>query len=120
MALVDASGANVVWEMAEAGAKSFARGIDSGVPDETFESISRNKVVLKGPLETPIGHGGKSANVTLRKTFETFANIRPTRELPGIITPFSGRGIDLVIVRENVEDLYAGIEHMQTPMSPNV
>jgi len=115
MALVDASGATIAWEMAEAGAKSFARGIDSGVPDETFESISRNKVVLKGPLETPIGHSGKSANVTLRKTFETFANIRPTRELPGIITPFSGRGIDLVIVRENVEDLYAGIEHMQTP-----
>jgi len=115
MALVDASGAHIAWEMAEAGAKSFGRGIDSGVPGETFESISRNTVVFKGPLETPIGHGGKSANVTLRKTFETFANIRPTRELPGIITPFSGRGIDLVIVRENVEDLYAGIEHMQTP-----
>ena len=115
MALVDASGASVAWELAEAGAESFARGIDSGVPEETLDSISRTQVVLKGPLETPIGHGGKSANVTLRKTFETFANIRPTRELPGIITPFSGRGIDLVIVRENVEDLYAGIEHMQTP-----
>ncbi|MFM7146237.1 MAG: isocitrate/isopropylmalate family dehydrogenase, partial [Actinomycetales bacterium] len=66
-------------------------------------------------METPVGFGEKSANVTLRKLFETFANIRPVREMPGVPTPFSGRGIDLVIVRENVEDLYAGIEHMQTP-----
>ena len=71
--------------------------------------------MLKGPLATPVGEGGKSANVTLRKMFETFANIRPARELPGIPSPYAGRGIDLVIVRENVEDLYAGIEHMQTP-----
>ena len=70
---------------------------------------------LKGPLETPVGFGEKSANVTLRKLFETYANIRPVRELPGVTTPYSGRGIDLVVVRENVEDLYAGIEHMQTP-----
>jgi isocitrate dehydrogenase len=66
-------------------------------------------------LETPVGFGEKSANVTLRKLFETYGNIRPVRELPGVVTPYSGRGIDLVIVRENVEDLYAGIEHMQTP-----
>jgi hypothetical protein len=72
-------------------------------------------VVLKGPLATPLGGGGKSANVTLRKLFETYGNVRPVRELPGVATPFSGRGVDLVIVRENVEDLYAGIEHMQTP-----
>jgi len=72
-------------------------------------------VVLKGPLGTPVGFGEKSANVTLRKLFETFANIRPVRELPGVATPYSGQGIDLVVVRENVEDLYAGIEHMQTP-----
>jgi len=71
--------------------------------------------VLKGPLETPVGFGEKSANVTLRKLFETYGNIRPVRELPGVPTPYSGRGIDLVVVRENVEDLYAGIEHMQTP-----
>lgn len=53
--------------------------------------------------------------MTLRKLFETFANIRPVRELPGVVTPYTGQGIDLVVVRENVEDLYAGIEHMQTP-----
>ena len=71
--------------------------------------------MLKGPLETPVGFGEKSANVTLRKLFETYANVRPVRELPGVTTPYSGRGIDLVVVRENVEDLYAGIEYMQTP-----
>ena len=63
----------------------------------------------------PVGHGGKSANVTLRKLFETYGNLRPVRELPGIATPYCGRGIDMIVVRENVEDLYAGIEHMQTP-----
>ena len=114
-ALADAAGATVTWEHAEAGASVFATGEATGVPRETLDSIERNRLVLKGPLATPIGSGGKSANVTLRKLFETFANIRPVRELPGVRTPFSGRGIDLVIVRENVEDLYAGIEHMQTP-----
>jgi isocitrate dehydrogenase len=84
------------------------------VPRETLDSIARNGLALKSPLETPVGYGGKSANVTLRKHFELYANIRPVRELPGITTPFTGRGIDMVIVRENVEDVYAGIEHMQT------
>ena len=63
---------------------------------------------LKGPLETPVGFGEKSANVTLRKLFETYANVRPVREMPGVKTPYCGRGVDLVVVRENVEDLYAG------------
>ena len=113
--IVEASGAPVEWELREAGAEVFKRGLPSGVPDETTESVSRTRVLLKGPLETPVGFGEKSANVTLRKLFETYANVRPVRELPGVTTPYSGRGIDLVIVRENVEDLYAGIEYMQTP-----
>ena len=113
--MVDAAGADVEWEEAQAGASVFLQGTASGVPMETIESIHRTGVVLKGPLETPVGFGEKSANVTLRKLFETYANVRPVRELPGVPTPFSGRGIDLVVVRENVEDLYAGIEHMQTP-----
>ena len=113
--LIDATGVSLQCEFAEAGGRAFERGIVSGVPDETLDSIDRTRVVLKGPLATPIGEGGKSANVTLRKMFETFANIRPARELPGIPSPYAGRGVDLVIVRENVEDLYAGIEHMQTP-----
>ena len=94
---------------------SSARGVASGVPQDTMDSIARTRVALKGPLETPVGFGEKSANVTLRKLFETYGNIRPVREMPGVTTPYSGRGIDIVIVRENVEDLYAGIEYMQTP-----
>jgi isocitrate dehydrogenase len=113
--LLDAAGAPIDWEEQQAGASVFKKGIASGVPQETIDSISRTRVVLKGPLETPVGYGEKSANVTLRKLFETFGNIRPVRELPGVPTPYSGRGLDLVVVRENVEDLYAGIEHMQTP-----
>ena len=113
--LIDAAGGRIAWEYAEAGASVFVRGVPSGVPQETIESIARTRVALKGPLETPVGYGEKSANVTLRKLFETFANVRPVREIPGVPTPYSGRGIDLVVVRENVEDLYAGIEHMQTP-----
>ncbi len=113
--IIDAAGVRIAWEEVEAGAEVFKRGLPSGVPPETIASISETRVALKGPLETPIGYGEKSANVTLRKLFETFGNIRPVRELPGVKTPFSGRGIDLVIVRENVEDLYAGIEHQQTP-----
>jgi isocitrate dehydrogenase len=113
--VVDASGASIEWEEREAGAEVFKRGLPSGVPQETIDSIARTRVALKGPLETPVGFGEKSANVTLRKLFETYANIRPAREFPGVPTPYSGRGIDLVVVRENVEDLYAGIEHMQTP-----
>jgi len=113
--IVDATGASIEWEEAEAGAEVFRKGLPSGVPQETIESIGKTRVVLKGPLETPVGFGEKSANVTLRKLFETYANVRPARELPGVTTPYSGRGIDLVIVRENVEDLYAGIEYMQTP-----
>jgi isocitrate dehydrogenase len=113
--IFEAANAPVEWEVAEAGASVFRKGIASGAPRETLDSIARNRIALKGPLETPVGYGNKSANVTLRKHFELYANIRPVRELPGVKTPFTGRGIDMVIVRENVEDVYAGIEHMQTP-----
>jgi isocitrate dehydrogenase len=113
--IVEATGAPIDWEPAEAGAAVFTKGIASGVPQETMDSIGRTRVALKGPLETPVGFGEKSANVTLRKLFETYANVRPVREMPGVRTPYTGRGIDLVVVRENVEDLYAGIEYMQTP-----
>jgi isocitrate dehydrogenase len=113
--IIEASGAKVAWEVRHAGESVFKQGIASGVPTDTIESVGKTHCVLKGPLGTPVGYGEKSANVTLRKLFETYANIRPVRELPGVKTPYSGRGIDLVVVRENVEDLYAGIEHMQTP-----
>lgn len=113
--VVDSAGVAIEPEVRQAGARVFAAGIESGVPPDTIESIRKTKVVLKGPLETPIGHGNKSANVTLRTLFETFGNLRPVRELPGVTTPFTGRKLDIVIVRENVEDLYTGIEYLQTP-----
>src|SRR4029434_5366923 len=112
--ILEAVGAPIEWETHEAGAEVFKKGLPSGVPQETMESISRTRVALKGPLETPVGFGEKSANVTLRKLFETYANVRPVREMPGVTTPYSGRGIDLVMVRETVEDMYAWIEYMQT------
>ena len=70
--------------MHEAGAEVFKKGLPSGVPQDTIDSIARTRVALKGPLETPVGFGEKSANVTLRKLFETYANIRPVREMPGV------------------------------------
>jgi isocitrate dehydrogenase len=115
LAIVKATGVSVEFEKCEAGARAFQKGIVTGIPKETIESIERTRVVLKGPLETPLGHGNRSANVTLRTLFETYGNIRPVRELPGVQTAFTGRKLDIVIVRENIEDLYAGIEYMQTP-----
>ena len=113
--LMTEAGAALDIEECIAGAQVFKSGDPTGVPQDTIDSITRTGVALKGPLETPIGYGEKSANVTLRKLFETYGNIRPAREIPGLATPYAGRGVDLVIVRENLEDLYAGIEHMQTP-----
>ncbi|MBY0280549.1 MAG: NADP-dependent isocitrate dehydrogenase [Alphaproteobacteria bacterium] len=113
--IIEAAGVEIKWDVCEAGAEVFKKGLETGVPKETIDSILKNKIALKGPLETPVGFGEKSANVTLRKMFETYGNIRPIKEIPGVKTPYHGRGIDLVIVRENIEDLYAGIEHMQTP-----
>ncbi|MCA9242399.1 MAG: NADP-dependent isocitrate dehydrogenase [Phycisphaerales bacterium] len=113
--LLQAAGAALDWEVCKAGAEVFRVGDATGVPRETIDSITRNHVALKGPLETPVGFGERSANVTLRGLFELYGNLRPTRELPGVPGVFAGRQIDLIVVRENVEDLYAGIEHMQTP-----
>ncbi|MCG3205584.1 MAG: Isocitrate dehydrogenase [NADP] [Elusimicrobia bacterium] len=113
--IIAAAGVKIEWDRHDAGEKVFKQGLPSGVPQDTIESIRDTRVVLKGPLGTPVGYGEKSANVTLRKLFETYGNLRPVREIPGVKTPYSGRGIDLIMVRENVEDLYAGIEHMQTP-----
>jgi isocitrate dehydrogenase len=112
--IIDAAGVKIQWEERHAGASVFKQGIPSCVPQDTIDSIKETKVALKGPLETPVGFGEKSANVTLRKLFETYGNIRPVKEIAGVPTPYSGRKIDLIVVRENVEDLYAGIEHMQT------
>jgi isocitrate dehydrogenase len=114
-AIINATGTQINWEECEAGAKIFKKGISSGVPEETIKSIKKTRIVFKGPLETPVGYGENSANVTLRKMFETYANIRPVRELPGIKGPYYGRKVDMVVIRENVEDLYGGIEYIHTP-----
>jgi isocitrate dehydrogenase len=112
--VIEAAGVPIEWEEAEAGAEVFRRGDSSGVPRETAASIARTRVALKGPLETPVGYGEKSANVTLRKLFETYANVRPARQIPGVPTRYAGEGVDFVVVRENIEDLYAGVEYLNT------
>lgn len=115
ISILEAANAPLSWDFQRAGAEVFKEGNRTGVPAETLESIEKNKIVLKGPLETPVGYGEKSANVTLRKAFSTYANMRPVFNLPNIVTPFSDRNIDLTVIRENVEDLYAGIEYELAP-----
>jgi isocitrate dehydrogenase (NAD+) len=83
------------------------------LPDHVLESIRRNKVAIKGPITTPVGTGFRSVNVTLRQTLGLYANLRPARSIKGLQTRYDD--VDLVIVRENTEDLYAGIEHMVGP-----
>lgn len=113
--IIEAAGVPIDWDRQLAGENVFRQGDPTGVPQATVDSIRKNRVALKGPLATPVGHGEQSANVMLRKIFELYANIRPARELPGVPTPFGGQNLDIMVVRENVEDLYAGIEYMQSP-----
>src|SRR5581483_349335 len=105
--IVEASGADIQWDRQVAGMAGVARFGDP-IPDATLDSIKKNKLALKGPLETPVGEGFRSINVALRKTFDLYANVRPAYSIvPG------GRftDIDLVLVRENTEGLYVGVEH---------
>ena len=113
--IFSAAQAPIIWDLKTAGKKAFEAGIETGLPPETIASIQQTGVALKGPLETPVGYGGKSANVTLRKLFDTFASIRPARIMPGLQTRYSKDPIDLVLIRENVEGLYTGIEHWTSP-----
>ncbi len=110
--VLDASGVAFEWEVVDAGEAVMAR-YGTPLPDHVLESIRRNRVALKGPITTPIGAGFRSVNVALRQALGLYANVRPGRSIPGIETRY--RDIDLVIVRENTEDLYAGIEHMVGP-----
>lgn len=100
------------WEEAEAGLACMER-YGTPIPEATLESIRRNRVALKGPTTTPIGGGHRSINVAIRKAFELFANVRPARSIPGVQTRYND--IDLILVRENIEDTYAGVEYWQTP-----
>ncbi len=110
--VLDASGVKIEWEVQEAGA-AIAEKRGTTLPDEVLDSVRRNKVALKGPIGTPIGKGFRSVNVTLRQALDLYANVRPIRSLPGIEPRFEGT--DIVIVRENTEDLYAGLELMIMP-----
>jgi len=110
--VLQASGVSIDWERHLAGVLAFERS-GQALPVEVLESIRRNKVALKGPVTTPIAGGFASVNVGLRKALDLFANLRPVWNLPGVDARF--QGVDLVIVRENTEDLYAGLEHEVVP-----
>lgn len=112
--ILDAAGFEADYEFLEAGQPALDRGLPA-MPPETVERIREIGIALKGPTMTPIGKGHVSANVTLRKALELFANVRPSRSIPGVRTAFDDKKIDLIIVRENTEDLYAGIEFQPHP-----
>ena len=107
-----AAGLDIEWERHDAGVIAFDKTKET-LPVALLDSIKRNKVALKGPVTTPIGQGFTSVNVGLRKALDLYANLRPVRNLPGVTSRYTD--IDLVIVRENTEDLYAGLEHEVVP-----
>ena len=110
--VLDASGVAFEWEVVEAGEACIAE-YGTPLPEHVLESIRRNRIALKGPITTPVGGGFRSVNVTLRQVLGLYANLRPARSIKGLVTRYED--VDLVIVRENTEDLYAGIEHMVGP-----
>src|SRR3990167_5028710 len=105
--------AQIRFEVIDVGQVMYERGYSSGIPEEAWKTILDNKILLKGPITTPQGGGYKSLNVTLRKALGLFANIRPCKAYHSIIETHH-KHLDVVIVRENEEDLYAGIEYRQT------
>jgi isocitrate dehydrogenase (NAD+) len=110
--VLDATGVGFDWEVVEAGEATIATQ-GTPLPDSVLESIRRNKIALKGPITTPVGSGFRSVNVGLRQALNLYANLRPARSMAGVQSRYED--VDLVIVRENTEDLYAGIEHMVGP-----
>src|SRR5213595_1631505 len=112
VSIIECVGVDVEWEKYFVGSEAIARFGDP-LPPEVLESILRNKVALKGPVTTPIGTGFQSINVRLRKTLDLYANLRPVRSMPNIISRYDD--VDLIVVRENTEDLYSGLEHEVVP-----
>jgi isocitrate dehydrogenase (NAD+) len=110
--IIECTGVEVEWEKYVAGAEALARFGDP-LPQEVLDSIIRNRVALKGPVTTPVGTGFASINVRLRKTLDLYSNLRPVRSMPNIITRYED--VDLIVVRENTESLYAGLEHEVVP-----
>jgi len=110
--VIEAVGVKIDWDRQLGGAIALRR-FGTPVPDQLIDSLKSTKVALKGPLETRVGEGYRSINVYLRKLFELYANVRPVRTQAGVHTPFDG--VDIIVIRENTEDLYAGIEHQVAP-----
>ncbi|HEX4005250.1 MAG TPA: isocitrate dehydrogenase (NAD(+)) [Acidobacteriaceae bacterium] len=110
--ILEATGVSFAWEKFVAGASAFAQHGEY-IPKELYAAIERNRVALKGPVTTPVGEGFTSINVTLRQKFELFANFRPVKNLPGLETRYPD--VDLIIIRENTEGLYVGLEHEVVP-----
>lgn len=112
--ILESAGFTPEWVPLEAGLTAIEKGLDA-MPKPTIDAIREIGVALKSPTTTPSGGGHSSANVALRKALDLFANVRPARTLPGVRGPFADKQIDLIIVRENTEDLYAGIEYQPHP-----
>ncbi|MEO7921917.1 MAG: isocitrate/isopropylmalate family dehydrogenase [Thermoanaerobaculia bacterium] len=110
--ILERAGAGITWERYDAG-EDAVRLFGDPLPPEIFPSIQRNGTCLKGPITTPIGRGFKSVNVRLRQGLDLYANLRPVQNLPGVASRF--QNVDLIVVRENTEDLYSGIEHVVVP-----
>ncbi|HEX8618075.1 MAG TPA: isocitrate dehydrogenase (NAD(+)) [Thermoanaerobaculia bacterium] len=110
--IIECAGVDVEWEKYSVGAEALTRFGDP-LPQEVLDSVLRNKVALKGPVTTPVGTGFASINVRLRKTLDLYANLRPVKSMPNVITRYED--IDLIVVRENTESLYAGLEHEVVP-----
>ena len=105
--VIEATGVEIEWDIQEAGAEVMEK-YGTPLPPSVIESIKKNRVALKGPITTPVGSGFRSVNVALRKELDLYACIRPCKTYPGVRSPY--QNINLVIIRENTEDLYAGIE----------
>ena len=108
--VLEATGVGFDWDVQEAGADVMHKHGGNPLPDHVIDSIRRNRVAIKGPITTPIGSGFRSVNVGLRKALDLYAQVRPCKLYPGVRTRYADTRVDLVIVRENTEDLYAGIE----------
>src|SRR5438094_7277375 len=112
LAIIKAAGVNIEWETHLAGASALKKH-KTTIPKALLDSFTKNKIALKGPVMTPVGEGFPSVNVELRQTFDLYANLRPIKNLPGVKARY--QGIDLIVVRENTEGLYSGIEHEVIP-----
>jgi len=113
--VMERAGAGIEWVERHAGLGAVERGANETLPASTVEAVQAHRIALKGPCTTPIGEGFTSVNVALRKRLNLFGAVRPVRSLDGVQTRFSESGVDIVIIRENTEGLYAGIENEITP-----